>query len=253
MGVIDALPRLIGRGALAGAIAGLMTGAFSFLLAEPIMDRAVRLESARAGAAHAGATADQHAEVFTRDTQHVGLLVATLVTGLALGVLFAVVYAVVHRRDLAGESWRHAMRLAGAALVGVWLLPFLRYPANPPGVGEEDTVGMRASAWLGAIVISLFVVAAAWRVYDRLAERPAPLRQGAVAGIGVAGLAVLFLLPNNPDPVEVPATLLWDFRLLAAATSLLLWTTLGAGFGLLGLRAAHQRASAPAHTAAIPS
>jgi hypothetical protein len=228
------LPRLLGRGAAAGGLAGLLAGGYSFLLAEPVMDRAVRLEAAR----HAAAGDEHTEEVFTRTQQHLGLIAASVAAGIALGVLFAVVYAALHRRDIDDHPWERSLRLTGAALVGCWLLPFLRYPANPPGVGDENTVGLRTASWLGAIAIGVVSVVVAWRIHAHLDRAAPPVRQGAGAGVMIAGLAALFLLPDNPDPIDVPARLLWDFRLLSAGSSVLLWVGLGVAFGAIGLRAA---------------
>jgi hypothetical protein len=242
------LPRLLGRGAAAGGMAGLLAGGFSYLLAEPLMDRAVRLEAAR----HA-AEADEHTEeVFTRAQQHLGLVLASIIAGIAFGVLFAVVYAALHRRDLGGRPWERSLGLTGAALIGFWLLPYLRYPANPPGVGDPDTVGLRTASWLGAIAIGVAAVIVAWRVYAQLGRAAPPVRQAAGAGIVIAGLALLFLLPDNPDPIDVPAGLLWDFRMLSAATSVLLWVGLGVAFGVLGLRASAGTPRRPAGASATP-
>jgi hypothetical protein len=228
------LPRLLGRGAAAGGMAGLLTGGFSLLLAEPVLDRAVRLEAVR----HASEGHPHHTEeLFTRSEQHLGLILATLATGIALGVLFAVVYVALHNRDIGARPWERSLGLAGAALLGVWLLPFLRYPANPPGVGDEASVGLRTASWLGAMAIGVAAVVVAWRLYAQLDRASMPVRQGAAAGVVIVGLAALFLLPGNPDAVDVPAGLLWEFRLWSAASSVLLWAGLGVAFGVLGLRA----------------
>lgn len=236
---------LLTRGAASGGMAGLLSGAFSCLLAEPSMDLAVRLESAREAAEHPGA--DHHAEVFSRATQHVGLLVATTVTGLALGVLFAVVHLLLHRRAPLGEAWPRALRLAAAGFTAVWLLPFVRYPSNPPGVGDPGTVGQRTLAWLAAIGVGLIGVVLAWALHSHLASRGAggPARQLCVAAVLVAATAAVFTLPDNTDALDVPAGLLWEFRLWSVATALLLWAALGVTFGLLGERAA-RRALLPA-------
>ncbi|UNO41852.1 CbtA family protein [Streptomyces sp. MST-110588] len=243
---------LLGRGLVAGGLAGLVTGLFSLLLAEPLMDRAIRAEEARqaheehAGAA-GGAVTAHHEELFTRGTQHFGLVVTAVVAGLALGVLFAVVHLLVHRRtDPGARPWSRALTLAAAAFTGVALLPGLRYPANPPGVGDAGTVGERQLLWLAAVVIGALGMVLAWQVHRRLAGRPDPVRHSAVALIVIAFLALLFTLPGNPDPVPVPATLLWDFRMLSLASHALLWSVLGAAFGILGLRAAAR--SSPART-----
>ncbi|MFF4550745.1 CbtA family protein [Streptomyces sp. NPDC001435] len=240
---MTSLLSLLGRGALAGGAAGLVSGGFSYLFAEPVLDRAVRLEAAREEAS--GTTA---AEVFSRSTQHAGLVVAAVVTGAAIGVLFAVVYAILYHRDPDATPWQRSLALAGAAFTGVWLLPFLRYPANPPGVGDPGTIGLRSGAWLAAIAIGVIAVVLAWRLHEWLAQREygAPARQFVVAAVVVAALALLFALPDNPDAVSAPATPVWDFRLLSAASMGLMWGGMAAGFGLLGLRAARGvRAATP--------
>ncbi|MEU7646665.1 CbtA family protein [Streptomyces huasconensis] len=242
---------LLGRGLAAGGAAGLTAGLFSLLLAEPLMDRAIRAEEKRAAAqehAHGAAQAVQHhEELFSRSTQHGGLVVTAVVAGLALGVLFAVAYAAVHRRDPRALPWPRALAFSAAAFLAVSLLPGLRYPANPPGVGDAGTVGDRQALWLAAVVIGVLGMFLVRQVYVRLAARPEPVRHIATALTAVAVLAALFLLPGNPDPVPVDASLLWDFRMLSLASHALLWAVFAAVFGGLGVRAARGAATtAPA-------
>ncbi|MDG4863160.1 CbtA family protein [Streptomyces sp. T-3] len=248
---------LLGRGLAAGGAAGLATGLFSLLLAEPLMDKAIRLEEARSESGHkhepAGAIVQHHEELFTRGQQHFGLVVTAIVAGLALGLLFAVAYALVHRRTPTGGSpWTRALTFSTAAFLAVSLLPGLRYPANPPGVGDSTTVANRQALWLAAVAIGVLGMVLVWQVYVRLAARSVPVRHLAVAVTTIAVLVALFALPGNPDEVPVAATLLWDFRVLSIASHLLLWAVFAAVFGALGLRAA-ARASAPAAAAAEPS
>ncbi|MGR8010356.1 CbtA family protein [Streptomyces hypolithicus] len=252
---VSVLP-LLGRGLAAGGVAGLAAGLFSLLLAEPLMDRAIRLEEARSAEAHAheaaGAAVAHHEELFSRSTQHAGLVVTAVIAGLALGILFALAYALVHRRSGLGERpWQRAMGFAAAAFLAVSLLPGLRYPANPPGVGDAGTVENRQALWLASVVIGVLGMMLARQVYVRLADRSLPLRQIAVGGAVVATLVVLFALPGNPDEVPVAATLLWDFRMLSVASQALLWAVFGVVFGGLGLRAARRaRAGAGASAGA---
>lgn len=236
------------RGALAGAVGGALAGVFGYALAEPVMDRAVRLETARENAEQAsqqapGLIVEHHAEVFSRGTQHLGLLVASLVTGLALGVLFGVLYAVRHRADptpgTGRDGWRRALTLGAAAWFAVYLVPFGRYPANPPGVGDPNTIDTRTRGYLAAVAIGILGVTAALRLAQDLRRRglrPSH-RQLAVAAVLLVTLALPFALPADTDPLEVPAGLLWQFRLLALITSTLLWAGLAATFGLLAERA----------------
>lgn len=223
---------LLKRGALAGAAAGVAAGLFGLVLAEPALDRAVALETARQAAG--GHALD--AEVFTRSQQHAGLVLASLLTGLAFGVLLAVLYAVLHRRDPQVEPWRRSLALGGAAAFGLWLVPFLRYPAMPPGVGDPDTVGRRTTLWLMALTVGVVGAALASQGSAALRRRGArdSTRQLVVLLVCAAALALSFVLPPDNDVVNVPARLLWEFRLLSAGTSIVLWGTLTAVFGLMG-------------------
>lgn len=225
------------RGLLAGAAGGLLSGAFGFLLAEPLMDRAVDLEAARSAAA-----GESSVETFTRNTQHAGFLVATLAVGLALGVLYAVVHAVLHRDER--DHWARALRLGLAGFFGLALVPFLRYPSNPPGVGDAATIDGRAHLWTVTLVIGLVGAVLAALIARGLHERgvPGPHRQLAVVGVGAATVALTYVLPDNTDPIEAPVHLVWDFRLLSLATLVLLWGGLAASYGLLGRRTARRTA-----------
>lgn len=238
MNPVDILPRLIGRGVLSGALAGVVAGAFGFLVAEPTLDRAVKLEGERSAAEEgaAGMTHEHVEEMFTRSEQHLGLILASVGAGIAFGVLFAVMYWALFRRSHTTRPWERSLTLAGAAFTGFWLLPFIRYPANPPGVGDPESLAERDYTWAGSIAIGLAAVFVAWRVYGSLSARSKPVRQSAAAAVIVLAVGSLFLLPGNPDPLPVPPGLLWDFRMLAVASAVVLWTALGASFGVLSLR-----------------
>jgi len=227
------------RGLLAGAVGGLLAGAFGFLLAEPVMDRAVRLEAARSAAA-----GEHTVETFTRHTQHLGFLGATLAVGLALGVLYAVTHQLLQRFAPDRDPWGRALRLGGAAFFGLSLVPFLRYPSNPPGVGDAATIDSRAHLWLVSLVIGLVGAAFAALITRGLKERGTgpSLRQLAAVGVLAATVALTFVLPPNTDPIQAPVHLVWQFRLLSLATLVLLWGGLAAAFGLLGERASRRTA-----------
>ncbi|WP_117209782.1 CbtA family protein [Allorhizocola rhizosphaerae] len=216
---------LVGRGGLAGACAGLASGLVSLLMGGPLLDRAIALEDSHGGD-----------EVFSRDTQQVGLLVAAVLIGVSLGLIFGVLYWYLHKKDLLKDPWGRSMRLAGAGFLGVSLLPFLRFPANPPGIGDADTVDTRNAVWLAAVVISVAAIALAWRI----AAPGQPVRQLAAAGVVVAGLALLFALPGSVDVDGFPAGLLWSFRLVSLLTLALTWAGIGAGFGLAAVRQAQR-------------
>ena len=96
------------------------------------------------------------------------------------------------------------------ALFAVNLVPFVRYPANPPGVGYPATIDQRTHASVAAVVIG--VVGVANRLRSGLNRRGSaePARQLATAAVLVATVALAHSLPA---------------RVLAVGTSLPLWAT----------------------------
>ena len=180
-------------------------------------------------------------EVFSRSIQKVGLFFAMGLSGVFVGGLFGMAYAYFRGRLASGSEWNRSLSLAGATFVGAFLIPFVKYPANPPGVGDPATIGSRTVSYFAMVALSLLVVLGAWYAARALRVRGgvnAPARHLAV-GLGAAvAVGVLFLvLPAAPDPGEFPAGLLWDFRLSSLGTQLVLWTGLGVAFGLLSERA----------------
>jgi len=249
------------RGVVAGLVAGLLVGLLALLVAEPVIDRAITLESQRVTSEYRAALnqaiIDHHGdvaaaerqvpapapEVFSRRTQRFGLVLATTLFGFGAGGVFAIVYLVVGRRGPPGTPWRRSLGLAGALLTGLYLLPFIRYPANPPGVGDPSTIDHRTLGYTLAIAIGSVAVWGAWRLSLYLRTRGAgePVRHTAVVLAVVVALVLEFvLLPDNSDPVRVPANLLWDFRIRAVAAQLLLWGGIGGLFAVLTERAARR-------------
>jgi cytochrome bd-type quinol oxidase subunit 2 len=128
-----------------GVLAGLAGGAALALVllaaGERTISRAIELEQRAQG--HAGGD-----EVFSRGVQQVGGVLAALVWGLALGAIFAVAYVALRRRLETASDWRAAVTLAAVGFATLTLVPFLKYPANPPAVGDPDTVGRRTALFL---------------------------------------------------------------------------------------------------------
>jgi Probable cobalt transporter subunit (CbtA) len=230
------------RGLLAGLIAGLVSGVYLLLVGEPVIDQAIRLEAAASGGAPA-------VEVFSRGTQRLGLVGATVLYGLAVGGVFAIIHRLLEPRMAAGTAWDKAVRLAAAGFGTLFLVPFLEYPSNPPGVGDPATAGTRTRLYLAAIALSAVISLLAWLAARRLAELGVERwrRQLAVgAGYLVAVSLAYTVLPEVSQPVNVPAEVLWEARLASASGQALLWACIGAAFGAFGMRAERKAASAAA-------
>jgi hypothetical protein len=228
---------LLRRGLVAGLLAGLVAGVFYLIAGEPVIQQALRYESAAPGG-HA-------VEVFSRGTQRLGLVAAVMLYGTAMGGVFGFVYALLEPRLAAGSSWDRALRLAAAAFAAAWLVPFLKYPSNPPGVGDPASGPERTRLYLAMVAVSLAAWVGAWLLSRGLADRgvPRPVRQLVV---GAAWLVVIMgayaLLPEVRLETNVPAAVLWDARKASAAGQALLWLSLGVSFGWLSLWAESARA-----------
>ena len=139
----------------------------------------------------------------------------------------------------------------------VWtLVPGLKYPANPPGVGNPDTIGQRTAAYLVLLVVSVLVAILAREVWQQMTTRGfagAP-RFAVAVGAYLAVIAALYVVfPANPDAIDAPANLIWQFRLDSLAGNALLWLVLGTVFGWLGDRAAVRIDSNPSDHESVPA
>ena len=226
------------RGMAAGLLAGILAGLFALVVAEPLLDQAIGLEESNHQEAQASATHthEDEGEVFSRSTQKVGLFFATGLSGVLVGGLFGLVFAYFRGRMDSESDWIRSLSLAAALFAGAVLAPFLKYPANPPTVGDPATIGDRTIAYFAMVGLSLLAILAAWYVSKLLKERgaSAPVRQVTVGlGLVTVLIGLMLGLPATTDPGEFPAGLLWSFRLSSLGTQLVLWAGLGVLFGLL--------------------
>jgi predicted cobalt transporter CbtA len=237
------------RGLAAGLVAGLLAALFAFVVAEPVMDRAIAFEESRAAAAahdaaHApGDTPHSHTDdpPVSRDMQRrVGAPLGFVLFGAALGTVFGLLYGVARRRSPRLEPWPDAVAIGASMFAGLQLVPYVAYPASPPGVGASGSVGDRTSHYLAAVVLGLGAVVGAWLLVRALARRgwSPPRRHVATAVAFIVLVGAGYAVLPAAERAGVPADVLWDFRLAAIGTQLVLWSALVAAFGLLTDRAA---------------
>lgn len=224
------------RGVGAGGVAGLLAGLVGLVVVEVPIRAALAVEQARAATEPVEAGGHDHGEMFSRGTQVVGGVLAAVIVGLAVGALFATAYAGSRRWFADRSPFCRSVALSAAVFGAAALLPAVKYPANPPAVGDPDTVDYRTVLYLGLIAAGLLVVAGASYLASRLAHLAAPVRSTAVALASVAAVVVVLLVfPAPPDavPADMPGDVLWQFRLASLAETATLWLGLGVVFGLL--------------------
>lgn len=254
--------RLIGGGLLAGAIGAVLAFVFARLCAEPVIARAIAFEDGRADAENAHGVHEHGAELFTRGVQaSAGLGFGVLIFGLAMGALFAVLFSVVYVRAKDAQPQSLSLLLAAAAFWAVYVAPFLKYPPNPPAVGQSDTIGARTGWYLVMVLASVVLAIGAVWLARRLTARfgVANARLLAAGSYLVAIVVVAMLLPSfdeTPGPLRdaagtiiypgFPADVLYEFRLVSLATQLVLWASIGLVFSTVASRLRSERPPSPA-------
>ncbi|NTG50163.1 CbtA family protein [Agrobacterium rhizogenes] len=223
--------RLLLRGMLVGALAGILIFIYARIFGEPLVDWAIGFEEKAAQAA--GEASEP--EIVSRATQAgVGLLTGSLIYATAVGGLFALVFAFVYGRISPLGARGTAALLAIAAFVAISLVPDLKYPANPPAVGNPDTIGARTELFFVMIVASIVGMIVAVGFGRRLVARYGSWNGVILAGIGYfvfIALIQYLLPPINEVPEQFSAIVLWQFRITSLGMHAILWATLGLAFG----------------------
>lgn len=285
MPLTESLKNLLIRGLLAGLVAGLLAGAVAFVIGEPHVNAAIAIEESASAAAEAGqpsteqteqteshghATADAHEHpaataaesdaahshgeeaLVSRDGQRAGLFLATALAGLALGAIYACVTYYARRASTLSAPVL-ALALAGLGWLAIEAVPFFKYPANPPAVGDPETIDKRTLLWLASVALGLLAVAvAAYAAKIVAAHEFLTVRIAAplLAFLVVVGVGYLALPDIDEVGSDFPASLLWEFRISSLTVQATLWLALGLGFAFLTERAARTR---PAVAVAVGS
>jgi hypothetical protein len=240
---------LLVRGMLVGIIAGLLSFGFLKVYGEPQVDRAIAFETqmdeAKAAAEKAKGMAvsdEEQVELVSRPVQAgLGLFIAVMVYSTAFGGLFGLAFAFAYGRMPGALTPQGvSVLLAATGFIAIYLVPNLKYPANPPSVGDPETIGMRTALYFIMIAISLAAMVGAatlkrWFV-PRYGGWNATLIVAACYVVVVA-LAALLLPAVNEVPAEFPAVVLWKFRIASLGAQFIMWVTFGLLFGGLTQRA----------------
>ncbi|WP_306316960.1 MULTISPECIES: CbtA family protein [unclassified Streptomyces] len=235
---------LLVRGMLAGLLAAIPALAYAYLAGEGPVDAAISFESANSHE-HGGE------ELVSRTVQSTaGLATGTLVFGVAVGGIAALAFCFALGRVGRFSARATAALTALGAFLTVYLVPMLKYPANPPAVGNPDTIGERTTLFFLMIALTVLLGIAAVLLGRRLAPRWGNWNASIAAGLAFAAavaLAMVFLPSGDNIPRGFPAKDLWEFRLASIGVQAVLWTGFGLVFGYLAERVLEPR-TAPERT-----
>ncbi|MCY0919274.1 MULTISPECIES: CbtA family protein [unclassified Streptomyces] len=226
---------LLVRGMLAGLLAGVAAFLVAYLLGESKVDAAIAIEEA--GAHEHG---DEGAPVSRALQATAGLGTGTLLYGVAIGGIAALVFCYALGRIGRFGPRATALLVSGGLFLTVNLVPFIKYPSNPPAVGDPETVTQRTTLFVLMIALSVLLGVGALILGRRLAPRLGNWNASIVAAFAflvAIGLSYALLPGINEVPEGFPAALVWQFRLATLALQAVTWATFGLTFGHLAERA----------------
>ena len=210
---------------LSGALAGTIHGLANLALVEPYLDDAIGIENQNLFASGEEKDTPEFWVEYNsyREWQKGGQVLAGAILGTSMGALFGIVYAISRRALPQGNDLKKTFVLAAIMWFSLYIIPFLKYPANPPTVGDPNTVVLRAILYLSFIAISGFGVAGFYQVYKRIKKNK---RLVAFAGYAVFIGIVFVLMPPNPDKVSAPMDLVNGFRAVSVVAVSVFWVAL---------------------------
>lgn len=217
---------------VSGAFAGLVHGSANLVLVEPYLDEAIGIENQNL---FASGEEDDTLEFWIeyegyREWQKGGQLLAGVILGTSIGSLFGIVFA-LSRNSLPGNNnVKKALILAGIMWFTIYFVPFLKYPANPPTVGDTETVILRSVLYLTFIAISGFSAVGFYKLSKMFKGNKKLI---ALVGYAVFVSVVFVAMPENPDEITAPIDLVNGFRIMSVLAVSTYWIAVGLILGIL--------------------
>lgn len=241
------------RGLLAGLIAGLFAFAVSYTIGEPPVNAAIALEEAAAAEnppadVQMDESEDEGTAISRGDQSTWGLATGTFAIGIALGGVTGLVSAFAVGRIGRLRPSQSTALVSLVGFVAISLVPFLKYPATPPAVGNPDTLGARTVEYFAMLTISVLAAMGAVLLARRLLGSAGTYRAIVVSGGSYLLVVIVaaLLLPTVNELGDFPADTLWYFRLASLFTLATMWGVIGVVLtGLVG-RLYEREASAAA-------
>ena len=234
------MERVLPAALVMGLVVGLLVAGYLNIFNVPVMEWAIDLESqASSSMERGGDEADTSlplGQLTSLGAQRVGLAVGFAIVGVIYGAIFTGLYYLARHAAPGWSPWAWA---SIAGILGFWAVSMftqIKYPLNPPGVGEEGTLLARQGYQF--LVIAVSTISAGLVLYAvGLVNRSVSgsLRWLPYAGIGVAYGVVMLLLSfavpgvSDPAPDWMPPALTIMFRAFTASGHFLLWMGIALG------------------------
>src|SRR5437870_1246220 len=219
---------------LSGAIAGTLLGLINQVVVEPYIDKAIGIQTQ--AAINAGQIVDPMQQSTYRTWQKGGEIAAGTIYGISLSALFGVVFAYSRNSILlpGSNNKKKALVLAGIMFFVLFLIPTLKYPANPPGVGNPQTIYFREILYVGFIATSGFTALALVFAYGRFENNNSLSSKNTIilpVIYAIVMVTAYLSFPPNPDKVTMSGDLISNFRIAGVFTIGLFWWLMGITLG----------------------
>ena len=216
---------------ISGSLAGAIHGTVNFTIVEPYLDQAIGIENQNLFASGEEEDNPQFWAEYEsyRIWQKSGQVLAGIILGIAMGSLFGIVFA-LSRNSLPGKNdVTKSLILAGLMWLTIYIIPFLKYPANPPTVGDGETVMLRAILYVSFIVLSGISVVIFYKLFQKLQNNK---KYFGLFGYIIFITILFFVMPENPDEITAPMNLVNEFRLMSVLGVSSFWLSVGLILGL---------------------
>ena len=214
-----------------GALAGLILAGMNMFVVEPYVDKAIGMETAKAIDLGKNVPTDDEQNSY-RILQKSGSFVGGSILGMAFGSLLGIVYMFCRKAIPFSSDIKRAVFLSLAMCLVIFVVPFIKYPGNPPAVGNPDTIWLRESLYIGFLSVSslsaLFLGIMSYKLrHIQKALIVMPLFYVVIVSIAFV------LFPPNPDKISIPMDLVNSFRVMSGFIMVCVWVALGVVFGVL--------------------
>jgi len=211
---------------LSGCLAGTIHGLVNLTIVEPYLDKAIGIENQKLFASGKEKnTPDFWIQYDSyRYWQKSGEILAGTILGTSIGALFGIVFAYSRNALPGSTNVKKGLILAGIMWLILYVIPFLKYPANPPTVGNPETIVLREVLYLSFIAISGFGAVGFYQLYKRLQKNK---KYVAFIGYAVLMSITFVVMPANPDAINAPMDLVNVFRAMSFIAVSIFWISVG--------------------------
>ncbi|HEY7571482.1 MAG TPA: CbtA family protein [Nitrososphaeraceae archaeon] len=215
---------------VSGIIAGEILAAINLFVVEPSTDKAISFETQKDIAK--GEKVDFGELSSYRIWQKSGTFAAGAFIGMAYGGLLGIAYVFFRKYLTFSDDRKKALLLAGLIYLALYLVPFSKYPPNPPAVGNPDTISLRQHLYTTYQITSVLVAVAMGVIFFKF--RRVNKISYIVPAIYLISIATMYVTwPPNPDKIEIQMSVVNTFRAVSGTTMAIFFGLIGLFFGLL--------------------